>query len=76
MNYELEFIRDAWKEWHKLDSSLKEQFKKKLQERLKNPRIESNRLVSVNCRIATKSSLAIRDIVWSIEWKIVDWLYW
>jgi len=44
MSYKLEFIRDAWKEWEKLDNSLKTQFKKKLNERLVNPRIESARL--------------------------------
>jgi len=44
MIYELEFLRDAWKEWENLDNSLKTQFKKKLNERLVNPRIESARL--------------------------------
>ena len=44
MTYELEFFRDAWKEWEKLDESLKAQFKKKLAERLDNPRVESARL--------------------------------
>lgn len=44
MSYELEFLRDARKEWEKLDSSLKAQFKKKLAERLQNPRIEAARL--------------------------------
>ena len=42
--YKLVFKRDAEKEWRKLDSTIKEQFKKKLRERLANPRIESARL--------------------------------
>ena len=39
MNYKLEFIPLAKKEWDKLDSTIKNQFKKKLAERLQNPRI-------------------------------------
>ncbi len=37
MTYSLEFIPVAKKEWDKLDSTIKEQFKKKLKERLKTP---------------------------------------
>lgn len=44
MSYSLEFVEPALKEWHKLDGSLREQFKKKLRERLENPRVESARL--------------------------------
>lgn len=35
MTYELEFERRALKEWHKLGHTVREQFKKKLSERLK-----------------------------------------
>ena len=44
MNYELKFIPSALKEWNKLDSSIKEVFKKKLQERLENPHVPSAKL--------------------------------
>ncbi len=44
MSYSLEFKASALKEWHKLDHSIKEQFKKRLDERLQNPRIESAKL--------------------------------
>ena len=44
MSYSLEFKESALKEWCKLDSSIKEQFKKRLAERLESPRIESARL--------------------------------
>ena len=37
MSYELEYKPKALKEWSKLYSSIKEQFKKKLKERLINP---------------------------------------
>ncbi len=46
--YSLDFHPDALKEWQKLDSSIREQFKAKLKERLQNPcvlsaKIEKNR---------------------------------
>jgi len=44
MTYELVFKQDALKEWQKLDSTIKTQFKKKLIERLSNPKIEPSRL--------------------------------
>src|SRR5690625_802966 len=44
MSYELEFDPRAWKEWNRLDRTIKEQFKEKLAEVIQNPRIESNRL--------------------------------
>ncbi|PCI62402.1 MAG: type II toxin-antitoxin system mRNA interferase toxin, RelE/StbE family [Gammaproteobacteria bacterium] len=44
MTFKLVFKQDAKKEWDKLDSTIKAQFKKKLIERLDNPRIESSRL--------------------------------
>jgi len=44
MSYELAFKASALKEWEKLDSALKIQFKKKLAERLDNPHVASARL--------------------------------
>ncbi len=44
MAYSLEFVAPAKKEWDKLSSSLKAQFKKKLKERLENPHVESAKL--------------------------------
>lgn len=44
MIYELVFKQDALKEWQKLDSTIKTQFKKKLIERLDNPKVEYSRL--------------------------------
>ena len=41
MPYELRFKRSALKEWGKLGASVKEQFKKKLGERLRQPRVQS-----------------------------------
>ncbi|WP_419783309.1 type II toxin-antitoxin system RelE family toxin [Maridesulfovibrio sp.] len=39
MIYKLRFHEHALKEWKKLDSTLREQFKKKLAKRLENPRV-------------------------------------
>jgi mRNA interferase RelE/StbE len=47
MSYSLEFRDSALKEWRKLDSTLREQLKARLAERLENPRIESARLAGM-----------------------------
>jgi len=44
MSYNLDFKPKALKEWNKLDSSIKEQLKKKLKERLENPKVEKDKL--------------------------------
>lgn len=44
MSFSLEFKESALKEWKKLDGGIREQFKKKLAERLDRPRVESVRL--------------------------------
>jgi mRNA interferase RelE/StbE len=44
MTYELAFLEPALKEWHKLDSHTREQFKKKLAERLINPHVPAAKL--------------------------------
>lgn len=44
MTYELEFLPSAKKEWDKLDNTIRLQLKKKLLERLANPRVEADKL--------------------------------
>jgi mRNA interferase RelE/StbE len=44
MTYRLLFKTKAKKEWDKLDSAIRTQFKKKLAERLEFPRVEGTRL--------------------------------
>lgn len=44
MTYRLKFKDEALKEWHKLDSTLREQFKKKLTERVQDPRVPAAKL--------------------------------
>ena len=42
--YRLEFLPSASKEWHKLGAPVRDQFTKKLRERIDNPRVPSARL--------------------------------
>ncbi len=42
--YELEFLPSAEREWKKLDSTIRTQLKKKLLERIGNPRVEADKL--------------------------------
>ena len=44
MTYRLVFKAAAKKEWDKLDSTIRQQFKKKLIECIKNPKVENSRL--------------------------------
>ena len=44
MTYSLEFHPLALKEWKKLAPSIQQQFKKKLQQRLANPRVPASKL--------------------------------
>jgi len=44
MGYRLKFLPIALKEWEKLDPPIREQFKKRLAERLELPRVQSARL--------------------------------
>lgn len=58
MIYKLKFKIEALKEWEKLDSTIKQQFKKKIKQRLTTPHIPSARLNGLeNCyKIKLKSS--------------------
>ncbi|VVN14401.1 mRNA interferase toxin RelE [Pseudomonas fluorescens] len=58
MTYRLEFLPSARKEWEKLGHTLREQFKKKLAERLEMPRIPADALHGMpDCyKIKLKSS--------------------
>lgn len=44
MTYNLDFTQSALKEWKKLGHTVREQFKKKLKERLENPRVPASQL--------------------------------
>lgn len=48
--YNLDFFKDAKKEWDRLDNNTRSQFRKKLTQRLANPHVPSARLSGmINC---------------------------
>ena len=47
MAFSLEFKPSAWKEWKKLDNTIKTEFKKKLKKILEQPKIEANKLAGL-----------------------------
>lgn len=67
MTYELAFLDDALKEWRKLDSVTREQFKAKLAERLQNPKISSARLHGARERYKIKLRNAGYRLVYEVK---------
>ncbi|MBV5339338.1 MAG: type II toxin-antitoxin system RelE/ParE family toxin [Deltaproteobacteria bacterium] len=68
MSYELEFKESALKEWHKLDNSIRELFKKRLAERLLIPRVESARLSALpDCY-----KIKLRDAGYRLVYQVND----
>lgn len=68
MTYELGFVADALKEWRKLDASIREQFKKKLGERLESPRVPSAKLAGHPDRYKIK----LRSIGYRLVYEVRD----
>ena len=67
MTYRLEFKASAQTEWRKLDSHIREQFKKKLIERLEQPHIESARLAAMPDCYKIKLRAAGYRLVYQVE---------
>ncbi len=67
MIYELGFLDEALKEWRKLDSATREQFKAKLTERLQNPKIPSARLHGAKERYKIKLRNAGYRLVYEVR---------
>ena len=67
MSYELEFIEVALAEWQKLDGSIREQFKKKLQERLEMPRVPAAKLSDHPDRYKIKLRAIGYRLVYQVE---------
>ena len=68
MSYELEFLPKALKEWHKLDATIKIQFKKKLAERLENPKVVKDKLSGFNDVYKIK----LRNIGYRLAYEVKD----
>ena len=68
MTYELGFVEDALKEWRKLDSGTREQFIRKLAERLETPRVPSAKLSGHPDRYKIK----LRSIGYRLVYEVRD----
>ncbi len=67
MTYNLEFKKSALKEWEKLGHTVKEQFKKKLRERLENPHVPSAALSGAKNIYKIKLRQQGYRLVYSVE---------
>ncbi len=68
MSYSLKFKEEALKEWGKLDSAVREQFKNKLQERLINPRVPAAKLSGQTDRYKIK----LRSVGYRLVYEVRD----
>lgn len=68
MSYELYFHPDALKEWTKLDASVRQQFKKKLTERLHHPHVKAAKLAEQKNRYKIK----LRHIGYRLVYEVRD----
>jgi mRNA interferase RelE/StbE len=67
MSYELKFVPAALKEWQKLGAPIKEQFKKKLAERLQNPKVPADKLRGFDAVYKIKLRSAGYRLVYEVE---------
>jgi len=67
MTYELEFLPAALKEWHKLGHTVREQFKRKLGERLMEPRVQADALHGLPDHYKIKLRSAGYRLVYRVE---------
>lgn len=71
MTYKLAFNESALKEWKKLGHTVREQFKKKLAERLQNPRVPASQLYGRKDQFKIKLRGAGYRLVYSVNDDIV-----
>lgn len=67
MTYRLRFLEEAVKEWRKLDANTRGQFKKKLAERLENPRVPSAKLRDSKDRYKIKLRISGYRLVYEVR---------
>ena len=68
MNYELQFLPTALKEWRKLGATVQTQFKNKLSERLQHPHVQADRLSG----IADHYKIKLRSSGYRLVYRIED----
>lgn len=71
MSYSLEFVESALKEWRKLAPPIRDQFKKKLAERLEHPRVPAARLHNLPDCYKIKLRTAGCRLVYQVNDKIM-----
>jgi mRNA interferase RelE/StbE len=67
MSYSLKFKEEALKEWRALDGNLRDQLKKKLWERLHNPRVPGSQLSGQKDRYKIKLRSAGYRLVYEVR---------
>jgi mRNA interferase RelE/StbE len=68
MIYNLTFLESAKKEWDKLGATIKVQFKKKLEDRLKHPHVIKDRLSGMKDCYKIK----LRTVGYRLVYKVID----
>jgi len=68
MTYKLKFVPSALKEWKKLSAPIRTQFRKKLEERLKNPKVPSAKLGGYSSVYKIK----LRSAGYRLVYEVVD----
>jgi len=68
MTYKLKFVPAAQKEWQKLAPPIKNQFKKKLRERLENPHVPASKLRGFDAVYKIK----LRTAGYRLAYEVVD----
>jgi mRNA interferase RelE/StbE len=71
MSYELAFLEAALKEWKKLGSTVREQFKNKLEERLINPKVDSAKLSGAVNRYKIKLRSSGYRLVYEVKDEVI-----
>ena len=71
MSYKLLFLPSAQKEWDKLGSTVREQFKKKLRERISDPVVPGDRLSGQKNYYKIKLRSSGYRLVYEVEKKMV-----
>jgi mRNA interferase RelE/StbE len=71
MTYKLNFKKSAYKEWNKLGATLREQFKKKLLERLENPHVPASKLSGADNLYKIKLRQSSYRLVYKVEDNVI-----
>lgn len=71
MTYKLDFKKSAYKEWNKLGATLREQFKKKLLERLDNPHVPASKLSGADNLYKIKLQQSGYRLVYKVEDNVI-----